>query len=503
MRSLRTLILKNATSNVVRGLATAAVALTLPHFLTRSLDPGRFAAWSLILQISSYASFLDFGLQTAVARFLAQAVEADDERRRDTLVSTSLLMLSGAAMVALTLVVLVIGNSTHLFPGIPVMLLGEFREAAWVLAFSSCALLPLSTYTGVLLGLHRNEFPALSIGVSRVAGALLVVLAVRFTHSLVVLSGLIGVANLLGGFSQFVAVHRLLPSLRVTWRVAQRAVAAELARYCAGLSLWALGMLLVSGLDVTVVGHFRFAAVGVYSVAATLSMFFAGLNQSLVGALMTPIAAMHARGQSREIALLVLRVTRLNALGNFTLVLLLLAGGPWLLRVWVGAAYAQAAFPLLAVLLVAQAIRLVANPYGVMLVAAGQQSQALAPVLAEALVNLAASLAGIVLLGPIGVAEGTLAGAGAGFGLLLLHTAPRLAAELKIGTRDLVREGLLRPLRAVLPLAGLLAVSLVLGRGLLPLSGLGVALTAGLAWVNERKRPLAHAGEAAVLSPAA
>ena len=61
MKPLRLTVVKNAVANLVRGGATAAVAIALPRFLTRSLDPERYAAWSLILQIAAYSSFLDLG----------------------------------------------------------------------------------------------------------------------------------------------------------------------------------------------------------------------------------------------------------------------------------------------------------------------------------------------------------------------------------------------------------------------------------------------------------
>src|ERR1700761_5449709 len=100
MKPLRITIIKNAVSNLVRGGATAAVAIVLPRFLTRSLDSERFAAWSLILQIAAYASYLDFGLQTTVARFIAQAIELKQTERQQKLVNTALSLLTAAGLAA-------------------------------------------------------------------------------------------------------------------------------------------------------------------------------------------------------------------------------------------------------------------------------------------------------------------------------------------------------------------------------------------------------------------
>jgi len=39
MKQINTVLAKNALANLLRGVATAMVALALPHFLTKSLGP--------------------------------------------------------------------------------------------------------------------------------------------------------------------------------------------------------------------------------------------------------------------------------------------------------------------------------------------------------------------------------------------------------------------------------------------------------------------------------
>src|SRR5690348_3179293 len=98
---LKFTIAKNAFANVMRGGASAVVALALPHFLTKSLSVDRFAAWALMLQVAAYANYLDFGIQTAVARYLAGAIERNDKEERQGLVNTAFALLSGAGVLAL------------------------------------------------------------------------------------------------------------------------------------------------------------------------------------------------------------------------------------------------------------------------------------------------------------------------------------------------------------------------------------------------------------------
>jgi O-antigen/teichoic acid export membrane protein len=418
------LILKNSAANIVRGSATALVALALPYFLTHTLEPSRFAAWSLMLQIAAYAGYLDFGLQTAIARFIAQATEMQEWVRRDRLIATALNFLIFAACLAAVVIGIVIWNIPSLFPGIPPLMTRELTQACCIVTLASCLLLPLSTYTGILIGLHRNELPALAIGGSRLLGALAVIVASRYTHSLVVLGTCIAIANFAGGIIQLVIVRRLLPDISFNPTHASQKLAHELLHYCLGLTIYAVGMLLVSGLDVTIVGHFRFREVGAYSIAGMLVTFFAGLNTSVISALITPIAALHSRNEHQRIRDLVIQVTRLNVFVNSLFVVMVYLVGYSILRLWVGSGYADQSIRILKLLSLAQAIRLIGGVYSAMLIATGQQNKGIQNGIAESVSNVIASLVGGALYGGIGVAWGTLIGAVIGTSWVLLYTMP-------------------------------------------------------------------------------
>ena len=99
--SAKLLILKNAIANVLRGASSAAVAVILPPLLTRQMTPEVYGAWALILQCSAHVGRLDFGIQTAVGRFVAHASERGDMEYRNRLVSTAFVALLAACGLAL------------------------------------------------------------------------------------------------------------------------------------------------------------------------------------------------------------------------------------------------------------------------------------------------------------------------------------------------------------------------------------------------------------------
>lgn len=438
-------VFRNAVSNIVRGGASAIVALALPHFLVNALDPARFDAWSLILQIAAYASYLDFGLQMAVSRFLAQAIELDQRERREQLISTALTLLSGAGAIALLLIGIVIIMVPKLFHGIPLPILDEVRIAALLLAISASFLLPASVYTGILIGLHRNDVPAVVIGTSRLVGAAAAIVAAHFTQSLVVLAACVAVANLIGGLLQWILAGRLLPGSNHLRMRPHQAMVKELIRYCAGLTVFSLGMLVVTGLDVTILGHFNFSAVGYYSIASLLVAFVAGLNSSVLSALMTPLAALQAQKATDRIRSIMLASTRANLGANLLGTGALFYFGPYLLRIWVGPKYAELAYPIMQILMIAQLVRLIPSPYCTMLIATGQQGNAIGNSVVEAIVNVSASVFGAMYFSAKGVALGTLIGAVVGVIWVALRTVNK-DRLIKLSTRD-------RAVTVLLPLA--------------------------------------------------
>lgn len=451
MKRLRFTIVKNVIANLIRGGASAVVALALPHFLVKSLDHDKFAAWALMLQISAYATYLDFGVQSAIARFVARYMELGDQRRRDSLISTALVFLTTAAVLAIVIFGLIVWRLPHFFPEVPAHLLTELQHAVLIMGIGASCLLPLSTFSGVLIGLHRNEHVALAIGGSRLLGAIIVVLAARQTTSLLVLGECIAGANLLGGAVQVLAAKRLLPSLRLRWTYVQRTTGAELLRFCAGLTAWSISMFLVTGLDVTIVGTVDFQAVGYYSVAASLVTLFAGANGAVCSAFMTPVAALHASGEVDRIRDLTLTITRLNTFANLILTSGMLLFGYLFLRVWVGESYATPAVTIVDILVVANAVRLIANPYASVLIATGQQRLGIAQGVVEGVTNLFASIVGAIWLGAVGVAWGTLVGAICGIAWTCALTV-KWASEIPLGRWSFAFEGIVKPILCTLPI---------------------------------------------------
>src|ERR1700689_720983 len=78
-RTLAKTVAGNTFANVTRLAVTSLVSIFLPAYLTHHLPVKTYGAWVLILQLSAYVGYLDFGVQTAVSKYIAEY-----EAKRDT-----------------------------------------------------------------------------------------------------------------------------------------------------------------------------------------------------------------------------------------------------------------------------------------------------------------------------------------------------------------------------------------------------------------------------------
>lgn len=485
-------VVRNAAANVLRGGATAIVALALPHFFSHILEPDRFIAWALLLQIAAYASYMDVGLQTAVARFLAQALEEGSTERQRRLIATALVMLSGVAVFAYAVTGAVVFFLPVLFHEAPLHLLGELRASLLILGLSAALLIPLSAFTGVLLGLRRNEYPALAIGGSRLAGALAAILLSRFTHSLIVLASALAFCHLIGGLVQVFYARKLLPTCRFSFVGFDLHLAKRLFRFCSTLVVFSFGMLLITGLDVTIVGHFHYEAVAYYSVAATLVSMISGLNGAFFNALLAPVAVLQSRGEYKKINQLIRKITSFATCINLLVTGIFFLWGLQLLTLWVGSRYAAPAFPILKILAIAQTLRLSGVGFLIASIAIGEQRWCVPGMFVEALANLALSLLGSAWVGPMGVAVATLAGSILGVAWMLLFTM-RWIKQLNINRLNFLRQALLLPFLCSAPL---FAAGLLFPQHPFAIALLSAPLATALLWtIKNRRRNLAFSNE--------
>jgi O-antigen/teichoic acid export membrane protein len=341
--------------------------------------------------------------------------------------------------------------------------------------------MPASVLYGIFVGLQRNEIPALIVGGSRLTAAVGVVLAGTRGFSLSILGAVTGFTNLAGCAVAYWLYRGSTFRIHINPRLFNPGVAKELAGYSYSLMVWSLSMLLISGLDLTIVGLFDYHAVPYYAAANSLVIFVAGTQNAIFSAFMPVAAVLDARRDAQALGRMLISTTRYSTL------VLLITGIPLiiysrpLLNMWVGPAYASHGVWLLRVLVAANMVRLTATPYAVVLIGTGQQRLVTVSPLVEGIINLLASVVGAKLVGAIGVAAGTALGAVFCVIANLLYNMPR-TVSVQFRIREYLRDGIAMPSGCML-MASLSYLSLKEGGAAKPvLALLMILLTLWFTW---------------------
>ncbi|HEX7236765.1 MAG TPA: lipopolysaccharide biosynthesis protein [Gammaproteobacteria bacterium] len=404
----------NGFWTVAMSSSGGLVAVLVPPFLVRTLTHDEYGAWALALQFASYVLVLGFGLQNAVGRFVALAHGPGAPAARSGVVVAAFHMACVAAFAGVVLVGAACFALPHFLTEMPEALVGDFRAALLLCGAAAALALIGMPFTGVFLGEQRAHVPAFIVLSGRVAQcALLVGAALGFgTIESLAVAYCIGQALITGG--QLVAwgagggVHLLR-------RRASAAHYRELWSFCSPFVLWNSLAALSFGSDLLIVSKVDFGATPYYAVSLTIATTFVGLLASAYNSLL-PAAARHVgTGNRRALLGMLRRGGRMGVGASLALGVPLVFAATAPLALWVGPSYADASAPYLALLIVAQIVRLAMSMYGSVTIAAGRHRAVLLPPVLDAVVGLAVAIVLGSYIGATGVALGMLAGAATSF----------------------------------------------------------------------------------------
>jgi O-antigen/teichoic acid export membrane protein len=446
----RLTIVKSAFANLCRLGLVALVGLMLPPFLTRILSKDAYGTWLLILQLSTYVSFFDLGIQTTVGRFVAHCNELGHTKQRDSAVSTSLAILMGLSGLAMVGISILAWQLPQLFKEMPVEIHQDARLALLFVGYSMALALPFSVFGGIFIGLQRYDVPAWITGISRLLAGTFVVLAANVSHSIVLMAMVMAVVNISAGIWQFLAYRKVAGDIRISHRLVSKRTGVEIAEYCFGLSVWTISMILISGLDTAIIGYFDYKSLVYYVLAASLTNFVVSIQSAIMNVIIPKAAAIGARGDRASLGQMLILTTRYGVIIQILTSLPLILAAKSILTLWVGLSYAIHITPLLQLLVLANFIRCLGSPYSNIAMAVGEQRRIILSPLIEGATNVVVSIVLTRHLGVLGVAIGTIIGGLASIAMHLIYNLPR-TVSIQISNYRSLLYAVLKPLLSIIP----------------------------------------------------
>lgn len=419
-------VTSTVSGNLLRTASGAALSLGLPLALAAVLDRRSYSVWAFAFSVSGYIAYFDLGTASNVAAFVSG--RHPSYVRAVTRYATRLLAL---VSFPLGLLVWIVGTSIVASPSTAK---GAPNPNPWelvgLLTIGNLFLLLTAVPIGVGLATGRAARISIGVTVGRIIIAISVLVVALRQDTLAILAMAFAIGTLATAGIAFGLIQPRLPLERLSTDDSA-ALARRFRRQAFGLARWSLTMFLVSGLDTLLVGVFNFKDVGAYAVALALATALVTGSNAVLSARL-PLWA--APGQeSASLCAAIVWAFRKNlcvvlAAASFEIVAFhfaaLLSGSPTFLQ----------AQRFVLVLVAANATRQVGAPIALALIAAHKSREAFGAPLTEALINVICSLSLGWLLGPIGVALGTLIGAFCGLFVLATKASPRY---LGIRHRDL------------------------------------------------------------------
>jgi O-antigen/teichoic acid export membrane protein len=442
---------RNSIISVARIFVTAAVTVLLSAYLTHRLSIKEYSAWVLILQLSAYVSYLDFGIQSGISKYVAEYEAKGDIAGASAHASAALALMLVSSAVGVGLTLMLAWRVPQLFREMPTALYRDVRLSIILVGASLSFGLVCSVFSSIFYGLRRYAIPTSILVINRILSAVVVILAAASHQSLAIMGAAVAAVNILTGLFQFEAWRRWASNVRVHVRELDLNLVWKVFVYCSALAVWIAGMLCVSGLDLTIVGKYDFSQTGFYSIAILPTNFVTTILGAALAPLMPSVSALSVLRSPKELGALLARLTRYTSVVLLLFGLPLIAGGYWVLALWVGPTYASHTIGYLRILVVANILRSTCVPYANMLVATNSQRIAIGGAIAEAVTNLVFSIWLAARIGAIGVAYGTLIGSFVSVGAHFIFNMRYTMAKFAISRLRLFLAGLGRPALIAVP----------------------------------------------------
>jgi O-antigen/teichoic acid export membrane protein len=469
---IRDRVFRGTASNLGGKLIALVSTFVLTPFILHTVGPSQFGLWVLVGSLAGNAWLLDFGLSTAVTKYVAEHLARGEPERARSVVATAVNLYAGLALIAVAL-------GLAIAPVVPdwFTMPAEDRATATPVVQLTAMWVGLSLFSmplaAALRGLQRYDVLNLIATVSTLVSAAATVVVVLLGGGLIGIAALGIPLVLVEGFATVFVIRTLAPDLQFGWRGASRATARLMLSFSWSLFASHVGKRLQVRMDEVVIGAALWVgAITPYTLARKLGELVREFADQAMQVLLPLASELHAQDDSARLRSLYTASSRLTLALTLPIACTLIILPGAVLTAWAGAAYADSA-TIVAILTVAAVIEISARPATSIFRGLERHQPLAVASLCSGLANVALSVLLVHPFGILGVALGTLIPTMA---VSLGFALPYAMRVMGVGAREAIREIYLPVLVPLLPTVIVLHVLRV---ALEPTSATLVILVAG------------------------
>ena len=265
---------RNTVTSMALSVVVLVIALLTTPLLTRHLGHQRYGIWVLVVSIVQYLELLELGFSGATVTAIARHNAAGDRRSLERTVNTTFFTLVPLGFLALLVSIglaVLLPSLVHVSPS----LVSSTRWLVLLLGLDIVVSIPMDTFGGGLVAIHRFDILNATLIAVAVARAVAWTLVLLFGGGLVMLGLVTVVIGLCGQLARAVCFARLVPGLKVHPRHFEREVLRSLARPA--------GWFAVGGFVTNFRDYARIFLLGVVKSVVTSGIFAVGETLALLG----------------------------------------------------------------------------------------------------------------------------------------------------------------------------------------------------------------------------
>ena len=343
-------LLSGASLRLIFFTTQVSVSFFLTPFIIHSLGDRMYGFWTLVGTFIGYYGVLDFGLTTAVNRYIAGSLGSGDKEETVRVYNTALVLffaIGCAALLATALIVfftpMIISNPDE----IPL-----FRIVIIILGINMALEFLVRVFVGTLNAqMYFNVISYIQIG-NLFTRSILIVLALQLGYGILAMAWVSLLTGIVTKFLYFVIAKRKLPILKIDFGSINRNTTKKLFSYSAFMLLARVaGLMRFRLAPLIIASSLSLTAVAYYSIASALITYFNQIIGKIMSVFNPLFSQQEARNEQAEIERTLYFATRISvAVSSFIGFGLIAWGHPFIKR-WIGGDY-LVAYPCLYVMVI-------------------------------------------------------------------------------------------------------------------------------------------------------
>ncbi len=401
-------LISNTISNMAGLAITTILHLLLTPIIILYLGKETYGAWIIIISLLEYFGFLDFGITSAIERYVSRYIGQNNRKAMNETINSGLVIFLVVGCVVIVGSFLSSSIFVQFFK-VPPALMIDFRNAFIVLGLSVGISFPGGVFASILKGYEKFFAVNLVYAGTAILRTGLILLVLYFDLHLFGMAASYLLVGIIAVILFYFISRKTAPFIQINFRLFRMSIAKFLLGYGVSTSLIELSCILRFQLDSAVIGRMLdLSGVAVFGIAALFMTYFIRIITTFTHVLFPRLSKLDGKNDRVGFMNIFSRSMHIVSVFACTFAVVLMFGGFAFIDLWVGVEFWES-YKILAILLIGYIVSIAQSPANTLMFSINKHHTLGIIWIFEGIANVIISLLLAKKFGLIGVAIGTMA----------------------------------------------------------------------------------------------